>query len=177
MNRNASKILITEGEIKKRVKALGEMISRDYRGKTPVLICVLKGGFVFLADLMRAITVDHEVDFMAVSSYRGSTNSSGDVRIIMDLNTNIFDRDVLIVEDIIDTGHTLSKLIKHLRLREPRSIKICSLLDKRGRREVDIPVDYVGFDIPNEFVIGYGLDYMELYRNLPYIGVLGEGEV
>ena len=138
-------------------------------------MCVLKGGILFLSDLVRAIRIPHEFDFMAISSYGGArTVSSGVVRIVMDLNTNIENRNVLIVEDIIDTGHTLTYMIGNLRTRKPASLKICTLLNKPSRREIEVPVDYVGFDIPNEFVVGYGLDYNEIYRNLPFVGVLKE---
>ncbi len=168
-----SKILIPEQRIQARIKELGAQISRDYEGQRLLLVCVLKGGVMFLSDLRRAISTPHEIDFMAISSYGGTkTESSGIVRILMDLNTNIYGRHVLIVEDIIDTGHTLQYITENLETRDPASLKICTLLNKPERREVPIKVDYVGFDIPNEFVVGYGLDYDELYRNMPFIGVL-----
>jgi hypoxanthine phosphoribosyltransferase len=169
---DVAEVLITEEEVKARVAELGRRISADYQGKDLLLVCVLKGGMMFLADLMREITIPHEIDFMAISSYGRGTVSSGVVRILMDLETNIEGRNVLIVEDIIDTGHTLQYITNNLRTRHPASLRICTLLNKVERREVDIPLDYVGFDIPNKFVIGYGLDYAEIYRNLSFVGVL-----
>lgn len=168
-----ARILIQKEKLQARVQELGAQISADYGESRPLLVCVLKGGVMYLSDLSRALSIAHEIDFMAISSYGGTRlESSGVVRILMDLNTNIQDRHVLIVEDIIDTGRTLQYITENLRTREPASLKICALLNKQERREVEIELDYVGFDIPNEFVIGYGLDYDELYRNLPYIGVL-----
>jgi len=168
-----AEVLITEEELHAKVEELGQAISRDYAGKDVLLIAVLKGATIFLSDLMRQISIPHAIDFMAISSYEGrSTESTGVVRIIMDLETNIKDRDVLIVEDIIDSGYTLQYIVENLETRRPASIRICCLLDKPDRREVDIPVDYLGFSIPNHFVVGYGLDYDSIYRNLPYIGVL-----
>lgn len=164
-------ILISEEQILKRVKELGESISKDYDGKEPILICVLKGSIIFMSDLMRAISVPHLIDFIAVSSYE-KTESSGIVRLLKDLSIDVFDRDIIIIEDIVDTGLTLSYLIKNFKLHMPSSIKVCVLLDKRCKRKIDVPVDYIGFEIPDKFVVGYGLDYEELYRNLPYIGVL-----
>ena len=172
MENDIGEILITEEQIQKRTAELAREITEDYRGKGPLLICILKGGLMFLADLMREIQLPVEIDFMAVSSYGDSTESSGIVRILMDLQRNIQGRHVLIVEDIIDTGQTLSYIIETLRARDPASIKVCTLLDKSARREVEIPLDYVGFDIPDKFVVGYGLDYGEIYRNLPYVAVL-----
>ena len=175
MNRllqDVAKVLIPQRELQARVAELGQEISADYEGLNPILLCVLKGGYVFLADLTRALTIEHGVDFMAVSSYGSATESSGVVRILKDLDTDITDRHLLIVEDIIDTGNTLSYLLENLRVRGPASIKICTILSKPSRREVDLQVDYVGFEVPNEFVIGYGLDYGERYRNLDFIGVL-----
>ncbi len=170
-----AKILVPAEEIQRRCRELGEQISTDYEGKDLLLVCILKGGVVFLSDLSRSLRIPHAIDFMAISSYGGTrTQTSGIVRILMDLNTNIEGRHVLIVEDIIDTGHTLEYIIENLQTRDPASLRICTLLDKPSRREVSIKIDYVGFDIPNEFVVGYGLDYGELYRNLPYIGVLKE---
>ncbi len=169
---DVAEILITEEELKARIAELGKAISEDYRGQDLVLLCVLKGGFMMLADLMRAIDIPHNVDFMATSSYGDSTESSGVVRILKDLDMNIEGRNVLIVEDIIDTGHTLNYLMQILKARNPASLRVCTLLNKRERREVDIPLDYVGFDIPNKFVVGYGLDFDEVYRNLPFVGVL-----
>lgn len=170
-----AKILVPSESIQTRCKQLGIQISEDYEGRELLLVCILKGGVIFLSDLTRALTVPHAIDFMAISSYGGTrTESSGVVRIIMDLNTSIENRDVLIVEDIIDTGRTLQYITENLQTRDPASLRICTLLNKPDRREVEIKLDYVGFDIPNEFVVGYGLDYGELYRNLPYIGVLKE---
>ncbi len=166
---------ISAEELEQRIAELGAQISADYAGKDLLLIAVLKGSVIFLADLMRNITVPHSVDFMATSSYGSSTETSGIVRIVKDLTMSITGRNVLIVEDIIDTGHTLHYLLRFLKAREPREIRIVTLLDKRERREVDIEVDYVGFVIPNAFVIGYGLDFDEMYRNLPYIAIPKEG--
>ena len=167
-----SEILIEEERLRTRVAELGEEISADYAGKEVLLIGVLKGAVFFMADLMRHLDVPCEVDFMAISSYGDSTDSSGVVRILKDLDINIEGRDVLVVEDIIDSGLTLSYLIRNLEAREPGSLEVCALLTKPARREIDVPVRYVGFEIPNRFVIGYGLDFAERYRNLPYVGVL-----
>jgi hypoxanthine phosphoribosyltransferase len=167
-----SEILIDEERLRARVAELGEEISADYADREPLLIGVLKGAVFFMADLMRHLTVPCEVDFMAISSYGASTDSSGVVRILKDLDINIDGRDVLVVEDIIDSGLTLSYLIRNLEAREPASLEVCALLTKPERREIDVPVRYVGFEIPNRFVIGYGLDFAERYRNLPYVGVL-----
>jgi hypoxanthine phosphoribosyltransferase len=166
--------LVTQGELEIRVRELGAEISRDYDGKDLFLVGVLKGAVFFLSDLMRAIEVPCEVDFMAVASYGSSTDSSGVVRILKDLDATIEGKDVLIVEDIIDSGLTLSYLLRTLRAREPRSLEVCALLTKPERREVDLPIRYTGFEIPNKFVIGYGLDHAERYRNLPYVAVLQE---
>ncbi|HEC82879.1 MAG TPA: hypoxanthine phosphoribosyltransferase [Firmicutes bacterium] len=166
------KILIQEDEIRRRVKELGEEISRDYQGKEPTLVSILKGGIIFLSDLVRALSILHEIDFMSVSSYDGGTESSGVVRILADLSINIEGRDVIIVEDIVDTGLTLDYIRHILLARHPKSLRICTLLDKKSRRRVEVPLDYVGFVIPDAFVIGYGLDYAEKYRNLPYIAIL-----
>jgi hypoxanthine phosphoribosyltransferase len=164
--------LVSEEALKQRVRELGEEISRDYQGKDLFLVGVLKGAVFFLSDLMRCIEVPCEVDFMAVASYGSSTDSSGVVRILKDLDATIEGKDVLIVEDIIDSGLTLSYLLRTLRAREPRSLEVCALLTKPERREVDLPIRYTGFEIPNKFVIGYGLDHAERYRNLPYVAVL-----
>lgn len=172
MQNDVLKILITEEEIKAKVKEMGKQISKDYAQKNLMLISVLKGAVVFLADLMREITVHAEIDFMAVSSYGRSTKTSGIVRIIKDLDINLEGYDVLIVEDILDSGTTLNYLTKVLKTRNPMSLKIATLLNKPERRVKNIQPDYCGFNIPDEFVIGYGLDYAEKYRNLPYIGVL-----
>jgi len=169
---DVAEILITEEQIQAKIRELGQLISRDYAGQDLLLICVLKGAISFLADLMREITIPHEIDFMAISSYGASTESSGVVRILKDLDTNIEGRNVLIVEDIVDTGRTLDYITQNLKTRRPKSVRICTLLNKPSRREIDIPLDYVGFEIPNKFVIGYGLDFAEIYRSLPYIGVL-----
>lgn len=172
MHDDVSEVLISHQQIRERTEELGRQITEDYDGKDPLLICILKGGLMFLADLMREIDLPLEIDFIAVSSYGDSTESSGVVRILMDLERNIQGRHVLIVEDIIDTGRTLSYIIGNLRTRGPASIKVCTLLDKPARRELEIPIDYVGFTIPDRFVIGYGLDYGEIYRNLPFVGIL-----
>ncbi len=167
------RILVDEETLQSRVAELGEAVSTDYKDKDLVLICVLKGGVAFLTDLMRKITVPHEIDFMAISSYgEGQRESSGVVRIVMDLEANIEGRDVLIVEDIVDSGRTISYLLRTLGARHPASLRVCTLLSKPGRRVVEVPLDYLGFDIPDEFVLGYGLDLDEKYRNLPYIGIL-----
>ena len=169
------KELIPREQLQARIKALAEQINQDYAGADGelLLVCVLRGGVMFLVDLMREITVPHMIDFMSVSSYGvGKRSSSGQARISLDLNTDIHDRDVLIVEDIIDSGHTLHSLVALLESRSPRSLGVCVLLDKTERREVDIPIKYAGFQIPNEFVFGYGLDLDEYYRNLEFIGVV-----
>jgi len=167
-------ILIDEDTLQKRVAELGEEISRDYSGTDNLLlICILRGGVVFLVDLMRHITPPHQVDFMAISSYgAGTRESDGNVRVTLDLQTNIRDKDVLLVEDIIDSGHTIAHVLELLSTRQPRSLKVCSLLDKAERREVVVPIHYRGFDIADKFVFGYGLDLDEYYRNLPFIGVV-----
>jgi len=165
-------ILIGEPELQARIAELGVEISRDYSGRDLLLVGVLKGAVFFMADLMRELTVPCEIDFMAISSYGAGTDSSGVVRILKDLDINISDRHVLVVEDIIDSGLTLSYLMRSLRARKPATVEICALLTKPERREVDVPVAYVGFEIPNRFVIGYGLDFDERYRNLPYVAVL-----
>jgi hypoxanthine phosphoribosyltransferase len=166
--------LVTQEDLERRVRELGAEISRDYAGKELFLVGVLKGAVFFLSDLMRCIDVPCEVDFMAVASYGSSTDSSGVVRILKDLDATIEGKDVLIVEDIIDSGLTLSYLLRTLKARDPRSLEVCSLLTKPERREVDLPIRYTGFEIPNRFVIGYGLDHAERYRNLPYVAVLQE---
>lgn len=174
MDRDLKEILFTAAQIDDRVKALGQLISRDYQGKILVLVGILKGAVPFIADLMRTINLPLIYDLMAVSSYGVSTKSSGTVRILKDLDLTIEDREVLIVEDIIDTGLTLKYLLESLATRHPRSIKTCTLLDKPDRRKVTLHSDYNGFVIPDVFVVGYGLDYHEQYRNLPYIGALRE---
>ena len=165
-------VLIPEDTLQARIAELGAAVSRDYAGRDLLLLAVLKGSVLFLADLMRHITVPHAIDFMATSSYGTAFESSGVVRILKDLDQSIEDRDVLIVEDIIDTGRTLDYLVRILRARRPASLEICTLLNKPARREVDVPVKYIGFDIPDKFVLGYGLDFQEKYRNLPYVAVL-----
>lgn len=156
---------------------LGARIAEDYADEPPIFVNVLKGGVIFLADLVRATRIPIEIDFMEVSSYGDGTESTGVVRILEDLSQSIEGRHVLIVEDIIDTGHTLSYIIENLETRHPKSVKICTLLDRRGRREVDLELDYVGFVVPDKFVIGYGLDLAQKYRNLPYIAVLEDEEI
>src|SRR5262245_26454489 len=172
LERAVDEILIDEQTLQTRIAELGEAVSADYAGRDLLLIGVLKGAVFFMADLMRRLTVPCEIDFMAISSYGAATDSSGVVRILKDLDVNIAGRDVLVVEDIIDSGLTLSYLMRNLKARRPGSLEICALLTKPERREIDVPVRYVGFEIPNKFVIGYGLDFAERYRNLPYIGVL-----
>ena len=166
------RILIDEESLQARVRELGVEISRDYAGRDLLLVGVLKGAVFFMADLMRELTIPCEIDFMAISSYGAGTDSSGVVRILKDLDLNISGRNVLVVEDIIDSGLTLSYLVRSLSARKPASVDVCALLTKPERREVDVPVRYVGFEIPNEFVIGYGLDFAERYRNLPHVAVL-----
>src|SRR5438045_4348150 len=174
LQRAVSEILIDEGTLNARIAELGQEIASYYEGRELLLIGVLKGAVFFMADLMRHVTVPCGVDFMAISSYGAATDSSGVVRILKDLDINIEDRNVLGVEDIIDSGLTLSYLIRNLEAREPASLELCALLTKPDRREIDVDVRWVGFEIPNRFVIGYGLDFAERYRNLPYVGVLSE---
>jgi hypoxanthine phosphoribosyltransferase len=166
-------ILIDEKTLQARIKEIGDEISKDYRGKDPHLICILRGGVMFLTDLMRQISIPHTIDFMAISSYgSGSRQSSGQVRLTMDLKDDMHNRHVLLVEDIIDSGNTLASVIELLSVRKPASLKVCSLLDKVERREVNVPIDYCGFEIPDKFVFGYGLDLDEYYRGLPFIGIV-----
>ena len=172
MENDIERVLITQDKLKKIVEDLGAQISRDYEGKELILVSVLKGSVVFMGDLMRAITIPCYIDFMSVSSYGNERVSSGKVRIVKDLDESIEDRDVLIVEDIIDSGRTLSHLLEMLGTRHPASIRLCTMLDKPSRREVDVKVDYVGFTIEDKFVLGYGLDYDQFYRNIPYIAVV-----
>jgi hypoxanthine phosphoribosyltransferase len=167
-----TEVLIEEDALQRRIAELGEEISADYAGRDLLLVGVLKGAVFFMADLMRHLSIPCEIDFMAISSYGEGTDSSGVVRILKDLDINIDGRDVLVVEDIIDSGLTLSYLMRNLEAREPASLEICALMTKPDRREIEVPVRYVGFEIPNRFVIGYGLDFGERYRNLPYVGVL-----
>ena len=165
-------VLLPEEEVDARIQAMGEQISRDYAGKQVHLICVLKGGSFFLCELAKRITVPVSLDFMSVSSYGGGTESKGVVKIVKDLDESIRDKDVLVGEDIVDSGRTLSYLLEMLRSRGPKSLRLCTLLDKPERRVVDVDVDYTGFQIPDKFVVGYGLDYDQRYRNLPYIGIV-----
>jgi hypoxanthine phosphoribosyltransferase len=174
LERAVGEILIEPEALRLRVAELGEELSAYYEGRDLLLIGVLKGAVFFMADLMRHLTVPCEVDFMAISSYGAQTDSSGVVRILKDLDINIEGRHVLVVEDIIDSGLTLSYLMRNLESREPASLEVCALLTKPARREIDVPVRWIGFEIPNRFVIGYGLDFAERYRNLPYVGVLSE---
>lgn len=166
------RILLTEKEVDDRIQAIGEQINKDYAGKQVHLVCVLKGGSFFMCELAKRITVPVSLDFMSVSSYGNATKSSGVVKIVKDLDEPIKDKDVLVVEDIVDSGRTLSYLLEMLKDRGPKSLHLCTLLDKPDRRVVDVKVDYTGFQIPDEFVVGYGLDYEQRYRNLPYIGVV-----
>ncbi len=169
-----SEILISSTDLQKRIAELGDQISHDYEDKGElVLVCILRGGVLFLTDLMRHITIPHAIEFMAVSSYGvGGRQTSGQVRITLDLNLDIFNKHVLLVEDIIDSGHTIAAVTDFLATRRPASISVCTLLDKEERREVEIPIRYRGFKIPNKFVFGYGLDIDDYYRNLPFIGVV-----
>ena len=173
MNRDIDHILVSEQQLRDKVAELGAAISRDYGGRDLLLVSILKGAVVFMADLMRAVTIPCGIDFMVVSSYGGAnTTTTGLVKIIKDLDQDLTGKDVLIVEDILDTGVTLSHLVPMLQMRNPNSVRICAILSKPSRRQADIEPDYKGFDVPDEFVVGYGLDYDEKYRNLPYVGVL-----
>lgn len=166
------KVLITENQLKTKVKELADKISREYDGKNPLLICILKGSVLFASDLLKSLSTPCQIEFMAVSSYGASTKSSGEVKLTKDLNVPIANRDVIIIEDIVDSGNTLSYLKRVLLQRNPNSVKICTLLDKPERRKVDLEADFVGFTIPDEFVVGYGLDYKEDYRQYPEIYIL-----
>jgi hypoxanthine phosphoribosyltransferase len=166
--------LVSSEQLEQRVSELGAEISRDYEGRSLVLICVLKGAFLFVADLMRELTVPCEVDFMAVSSYGSTTDSSGVVRILKDLESSIEGRDVLVVEDIVDSGLTLHYLLKNLQARNPASLEVCALLTKPERRRIDLPIRYIGFEIPNQFAVGYGLDHAQRFRNLRHVAVLDQ---
>lgn len=166
------RVLLSEEEVDKRIQEIGKQINKDYAGKQIHLVCVLKGGSFFMCELAKRITVPLSLDFMSVSSYGSETKSSGVVKIVKDLDEPLKDKDVLIIEDIVDSGRTLSYLIEMLKDRKPKSLRLCTLLDKPERRMVDVDVDYTGFVIPDEFVVGYGLDYDQRYRNLPYIGVV-----
>ena len=172
MHNDIQEILVTEQQLQQKVQELGAAISRDYAGKDLLLVAILKGSVVFMADLMRAVTIPCNIDFMVVSSYGKGTNTSGLVKIVKDLDQDLNGKHVLIVEDILDTGVTLSNLVPMLKMRNPASVKICTILDKPSRRKADIEADYRGYQIPDEFAVGYGLDYAENYRNLPYVGVL-----
>ena len=169
-------MLIPEEKLEARIKEIGRKISEDYAGREILIVCVLRGGVFFACELAKHITVPVRMDFMSVSSYEDGTESLGRVKILKDLDENLEGRDVLIVEDIVDSGNTLHKLMRVLEVRRPASLKLCTLLDKPERRTVEIPVDYTCFEIPDAFVVGYGLDYAQKYRNLPYIGVLDLGE-
>ncbi len=166
------RVLLSEEEVDARIQAIGDQISKDYEGKQVHLICVLKGGSFFMCELAKRITVPVSLDFMSVSSYGSDTKSSGIVKIVKDLDDSIKDKDVIVVEDIVDSGRTLSYLMEMLQDRGPKSLRLCTLLDKPDRRVVNVKVDYTGFTIPDEFVVGYGLDYDQKYRNLPYIGIV-----
>lgn len=172
MHNDIQEILVTEQQLQQKIQELGAAISRDYAGKDLLLVAILKGSVVFMADLMRAVTIPCNIDFMVVSSYGKGTSTSGLVKIVKDLDQDLNGKHVLIVEDILDTGVTLSNLVPMLKMRNPASVKICTILDKPSRRKADIEADYCGYQIPDEFAVGYGLDYAENYRNLPYVGVL-----
>ncbi len=166
------RVMLTEEEVDAKIQEIGDRISKDYAGKQVHLVCVLKGGSFFLCELAKRITIPVSLDFMSVSSYGGGTQSSGIVKIVKDLDEPLKDKEVIVIEDIVDSGRTLSYLLEMLKKREPSSLSLCTLLDKPDRRVVDVHVDYTGFEIPDEFVVGYGLDYDQRYRNLPYIGVV-----
>lgn len=172
MEKHHVEVLISEEQVDKKIQEIGDMISRDYAGKEVHLVCVLKGGTFFMCELAKRITVPVTLDFMSVSSYGGDTKSSGVVKIVKDLDEPLQGKDVLVVEDIVDSGRTLSYLLEMLRDRKPASLKLCTLLDKPDRRVIDVDVDYTAFQIPDKFVVGYGLDYDQRYRNLPYIGTV-----
>lgn len=174
MFNDLKKVLLTQEQINKRVEELGKQISDDYKGKDLLLVSVLKGSIVFMADLMRAISINANIDFLSVSSYGSGTKTTGVVKILKDLDVSIEGKDVLVVEDILDSGLTLSYILGMLGDRNPKSLKICTFLDKPERRKAEIEVEYTGFTVPDEFVVGYGLDYDEKYRNLPVVGVLDE---
>ena len=172
MKNDIQEVLFSEAQLDAKVSELGARISKNYEGKNPLIVSVLKGSYVFMADLTRKITIPCNIDFMAVSSYGNGTKTTGEVQIIKDIGSKIDGRDLIIVEDILDSGVTRSFLMKILKARGANSIRLCTLLSKPERRKVDVPIDYLGFEIPDEFVVGYGLDYAEKYRNLPYIGIL-----
>ena len=174
MKNDIKEVLLTESDLANKISQIGKSISKDYEGRELILIGVLKGSVMFMADLMKKIEIPCSMDFMAVSSYGNSTKSTGVVRILKDLDFEIEGKDVLIVEDIIDTGVTLKYLVEYLKARKPNSLEICSLLNKQDRRKVDISAKYIGFEVPDFFLVGFGLDYAEKYRNLPFIGILKE---
>ena len=166
------RVMYSEEEVNKRIKEMGEQISKDYAGKEVHLVCVLRGSVFFMCELSKRITVPVSMDFMSVSSYGNDSKSSGVVKIVKDLDDSLEGKDVIVIEDIIDSGRTLSHLLQMLKGRNPKSLKLCTLLDKPDRRVVEVPIDYTGFSIPDEFVVGYGLDYAQRHRNLPYIGIV-----
>jgi hypoxanthine phosphoribosyltransferase len=172
MNNDIEKILLSEEVLESRIKELGAQISQDYAGKNPLLISVLKGSIIFLSDLLRYITIPCTFDLMTVSSYGKRTQSSGSVKLVMDLKQDVAGQHIIIIEDIFDSGRTIYYILEHIKLRNPASVRTCVLLNKLAPHEMNIHLDYIGFDIPNEFVVGYGLDYGEFYRNLPYVCVL-----
>ena len=174
MEKDIKRIMLSEEELTKRIKELGEEITNDYKDKELVLVGILKGAVIFLAELSKNIKLPLAIDFMAVTSYGLSSMSTGEVKIIKDLDDSVLNKDILLVEDIIDTGYTLAYLADNLKKRGANSVKIVTLLDKIDRRSIDVPVDYIGFEIPDEFIVGYGLDYAEKYRNLPYVAALKE---
>ncbi|MCT4661159.1 MAG: hypoxanthine phosphoribosyltransferase [Tissierellales bacterium] len=168
------RVLLTEEDLKNKIAQLGEQISKDYQGEELLLLGILKGSVIFMSDLARSISIPVSMDFMAVSSYGDGTESSGVVRILKDLDQEIKGKNILIVEDIIDSGLTLDYLMGYFKARGPKSVEICTIMDKSDRRTVEVPIKYLGFDVPNEFLVGYGLDYAEKYRNLPFVGILKE---
>ncbi len=174
MNNDISTVLFDEGMIQKRVRELGAILSKRYEDKNPVFICILRGGVLFLSDIVRSITIPIEIDFMSISSYGDSTQSSGVVKIRKDIDTDLTGRDVVIVEDIVDSGLSLQYIIEYLKKHNPASVCTCVLLDKPAAHKIDVEIDYTGFEIGNDFVVGYGLDFAEKYRNLPFIGILKE---
>ena len=174
MNKDIDHVLVSQAQLKEKIAELGAQITKDYQGKDLLLVSILKGACVFLSDLMRAVELPLSIDFMCVSSYGAGTVTQGHANIIKDLDVDIEGKDVLIVEDILDSGVTLSHVMEILRSRKPASLRLCSLLEKPERHKVNVPIDYLGFVVPDEFVVGYGLDYAEKYRNLPYVGVLKE---
>lgn len=171
-NEVLGKTLISEEQLKTRISELAKQIEKDYEGKSPVIVGVLKGSVMFYTDLVRQIDLPLTVDFMSISSYGAGVNSTGEVKIIKDIDGKIGGKDVIIVEDIVDSGYSMNCLLKLFATRSPKSVRVCALLDKPSRREIPVPIDYTGFQVANEFVVGYGLDYAGLYRNIPFIGVL-----